>query len=405
MSARIFLFEFASSSGLLSSGACEELFPEGFAMLRTLASDFSKAGFEVVVALDEVLIPISDLLEVDEVQPVRSGSYLGRLEEICKTCDLAYVIAPETWNLLAKLVRRVEKTCKTLNCEVKAITATGDKWETFRRLREGGVSTPDTSLVTPGKLGGLVFPCVVKPVDGVGCAGLSLASNPKELEYAVKVASRQSAYRHVLCQRYLPGRHLSVNLLVGGGSVEVLTVNTQEISLNPPGLESSYNGCLTPVYNGGSLRVAEEAGKAVKLFKGLKGYVGVDVVYAGGKAYIIEVNPRLTTSYVASRLVLNVNIAEQIYRCVFFDEKPSKPSVEGIAFLGKVKAPVNLKVGVKEVRDLLSQEFVVSTTPPTGRAVKKGSEVALITGRALSYREALFKRGESEKAVMEVLGV
>ncbi|MBS7633086.1 ATP-grasp domain-containing protein, partial [Candidatus Bathyarchaeota archaeon] len=54
------------------------------------------------------------------------------------------------------------------------------------------------------------------------------------------------------------------------------------------------------------------AEKAVSIFKGFRGYLGIDVVLAKDKAYLIEINPRLTTSYVGLRKVIGYNPAQAI---------------------------------------------------------------------------------------------
>jgi predicted ATP-grasp superfamily ATP-dependent carboligase len=58
-----------------------------------------------------------------------------------------------------------------------------------------------------------------------------------------------------------------------------------------------------------AFRRAEEAGRAIP---GLKGHVGIDLVLTEREAVVIEVNPRLTTSYVGIRKVLNQNVAALI---------------------------------------------------------------------------------------------
>jgi predicted ATP-grasp superfamily ATP-dependent carboligase len=42
---------------------------------------------------------------------------------------------------------------------------------------------------------------------------------------------------------------------------------------------------------------------------GLRGYVGVDVVLTRSEAVVIEVNPRLTTSYLGVRSAIEENVA------------------------------------------------------------------------------------------------
>ena len=43
--------------------------------------------------------------------------------------------------------------------------------------------------------------------------------------------------------------------------------------------------------------------------RGLRGYVGVDLVLTDADAVVIEVNPRLTTAYLGVRAALDENIA------------------------------------------------------------------------------------------------
>jgi predicted ATP-grasp superfamily ATP-dependent carboligase len=60
---------------------------------------------------------------------------------------------------------------------------------------------------------------------------------------------------------------------------------------------------------------------------GLQGYVGVDLVLGeprdGSRDYVIEINPRLTTSYIGLRVFSQTNLAESMLR-IFQGEKPSQ---------------------------------------------------------------------------------
>jgi predicted ATP-grasp superfamily ATP-dependent carboligase len=51
--------------------------------------------------------------------------------------------------------------------------------------------------------------------------------------------------------------------------------------------------------------------RAIEAVPGLKGYVGVDLVLADdGADQVIEINPRLTTSYLGLRALAETNLAE-----------------------------------------------------------------------------------------------
>ena len=58
----------------------------------------------------------------------------------------------------------------------------------------------------------------------------------------------------------------------------------------------------------------ELAQRAVALVPGLRGYVGVDLVLGEETCWLIEINPRVTTSYVGLRRVVGLNMAAAIWR-------------------------------------------------------------------------------------------
>jgi predicted ATP-grasp superfamily ATP-dependent carboligase len=45
---------------------------------------------------------------------------------------------------------------------------------------------------------------------------------------------------------------------------------------------------------------------------GLSGYIGMDILIADEGCYRIEINPRLTTSYIGLRQVVNINLSLKI---------------------------------------------------------------------------------------------
>lgn len=70
---------------------------------------------------------------------------------------------------------------------------------------------------------------------------------------------------------------------------------------------------------------------AVGALPGLRGHVGVDLVAAPDRCVVIEVNPRLTTSYVGLRRVLRANLAELVWRAAVEGGLPGRLGTRGPA--------------------------------------------------------------------------
>ncbi len=69
-------------------------------------------------------------------------------------------------------------------------------------------------------------------------------------------------------------------------------------------------------------RDAAAAARAVGLVPGLRGYVGVALVLAAGGCFLIEIDPRLTTSYVGLRRGPAFDLAEAHWRACICDTLP-----------------------------------------------------------------------------------
>ena len=61
----------------------------------------------------------------------------------------------------------------------------------------------------------------------------------------------------------------------------------------------------------------------------MRGYVGVDLILTQDEALLIEINPRLTTSYIGLRQVIDFNLAEAIWDARFRDNLPSQVRLIG----------------------------------------------------------------------------
>ena len=131
-------------------------------------------------------------------------------------------------------------------------------------------------------------------------------------------------------ERYMPGLPASVALLCGPSGNITLAPCKQRLSDDG---RFRYLGGESPLAAGMTDRAAALAQRAIAALPETVGYVGVDLVLGhdphGSEDAVIEVNPRLTTSYVGLRAAAQSNLAEAMWRIahgealsVAFAERP-----------------------------------------------------------------------------------
>lgn len=283
-------------------------------MLRAMLSDFRAWGrFPIVTTLDRRLADVS--LPADQVVVIDPMTYPTPLIRLAKQCAGAVIIAPESGGTLEHFSAIIEDSgALLLGSRPEGVAVAADKWECHRRFVQEGLPTPATVRTTwtsvlsdARELG---FPLVVKPINGAGCEGVALASSGETLEQVLVQPALCQASSFLL-QRHVAGTPASVSLLIAEGNSVALSLNEQCLRR---GIPFEYAGGIACISHDHSTQALDLARRAVGLVPGLQGYVGVDLVLNDSGCSLIEINPRLTTSYVGIRRVIsNINLAEAIW--------------------------------------------------------------------------------------------
>ena len=304
MPLRLFAFEYVTAGGWREIAAPPSLIAEGAMMLRALVRDLARLpGIEPVVAIDPA-VPAGPLAA--SLMPVDPRDLWGSWRRIAARCTLAWPVAPETGGLLEEVARLLAAAgCEPLLSRAPALAVARSKQATVACLAAHGISAvvtvPLEADPPPASQG-----WVVKPEDGAGAADTQLAADAEALA-RLRRAKRGQGY---VVQPFLPGAPLSLSLLAKNGDAWLLACNRQDVTLAEGVFR--YRGGIVGAAEARRAVLAPLAQRIAAALPDLWGYVGVDLIEGGAGRVVLEVNPRLTTSYVGLADSLALNPAELV---------------------------------------------------------------------------------------------
>ncbi len=289
-------------------------------MLFAVLQDLSQVhGVEVEsVANPETLIEIRAIrIPHVEVRPAREPAE-EQFRFLASTADYALVIAPESDGILATRCRWVENAGgRLLGPSVESVELAADKLRLGRHLQRQRIATPACELLgesgrVPGYIG---FPAVLKPRDGAGSQATFFIQRKEDVQRARTIARHEGFTGELLIQSFIPGRPVSVAFLLGAQQLIALPPASQELSDDG---RLHYQGGQVPLTDPWARAAHELAKAAVRTVPGLHGFVGVDLVLDTepfhSSGCVIEINPRLTTSYVGLRALARSNLMGALLR-------------------------------------------------------------------------------------------
>ncbi len=309
---RVFVCEFVTGGGLSGAPLPDGLRREGDMMLRALVKDLSELpDVEIVLTRDDRL---ADPGLPGELRWIGAGGnpWAAWGHHICNV-DAVWPIAPETGGILERLSRLVVDAGRRLiGSPPDAVRLSASKRLMAAHLAAHGVATAATRPLTaspPDTLPASAAGWIVKPDDGAGAEETFLL--PTRADLRRWLAGRRDASRFVL-QPYLDGPAASLSLICAGGRALLLSCNLQDIR--------HADGRVT--YHGGTVAGAEHrrphyepvAAQVAAAMPELWGYVGIDLIDTAQGPAVIDINPRLTTSYVGLRRALAANPAALVLK-------------------------------------------------------------------------------------------
>ncbi len=292
---RALIWEYVISQGL----RYRDLLLDGYVMTKCLVETLS------TLSNVKVIVPVStDLLNVveldAEIVPVsRRNTYLSILREMSSSCDLCFLIAPPL---------ELVQAYRVVSCEIagpnhRLIYALSRKDLTLRLCEKLSVPVPDYEIVRDlseleTAMPELGTPCVVKPVDEAGCHNVTLVHSIDEARPVVRKILDESTCGVALITKYIPGVPTSCSFIVSRKGDILLEIANVQI-VRRAGSNFEFQGIITPAPPKIGEIALNTARRLIKeLRNDVRGYINIDLVVYRDRAYVLEVNPRISMSFI-----------------------------------------------------------------------------------------------------------
>ncbi len=235
-----------------------------------------------------------------------TGSDDTAFENECEAADFTLIIAPEFDGILAKLTSIAERTStRNLGSQHRGVVLCADKLALSQHWQTHGVPTPPMYRLADWPRD--TFPAVFKPRFGAGSTATYLAMSAADYENAA------AEPWEMLAQPHVAGLSASISLIICEAKIVALLPSFQVMSDDG---RLKYLGGTMPLPEQLARRAELLGVRAVKCVPGLRGYVGVDLILGFAESssgdVAIEINPRLTTSYVGLRALSRHSIGDAI---------------------------------------------------------------------------------------------
>jgi len=305
---RLLVFEFITGGGLVNEPLPDSLAQEGNMMRAALLQDLESIKDVSLIVLNDLRISEPEINSgiLLHIEPgINLQSYLSDIKE---SYDVVWLIAPETECILLNwndfFIQQNKPMCLSAS---DALALCQNKLQTVEHLQRANIScVPSQSYDSfVARESG---EWVLKPMDSVACEQVYLLRKKQDWIECLKQLSKVSTY---LLQPYIDGRAMSLSALFYAGEATLICCNQQNLSL----IQNQFQltECIVNVQQDRRGEYQALCSEIAAAIPGLWGYIGIDFIETEmGEMFILEINPRLTTSYVGIRAATGLNVAEHV---------------------------------------------------------------------------------------------
>ncbi len=308
---RIFVYEFVTGGGWFGVNgkfpAAGSLLREGLAMVKAVTEDYAALPDVKVTALWDARLKLPQEVAFDLEHIDSRAEHDASFKQAVAAADYSLVIAPEFDDHLLRTCQAVVNAGgKLLGSGIDFVRLASDKHRTAEHLAAAGLPVPRGVALSTGQSlpADFAYPAVLKPRGGAGSQAVRLVAS---WEHAQQPERPHQPSR---LEQFCPGTPVSVAALCGPEGNVLLSPMRQNLSNDG---RFTYLGGDNRLSPGQRKRAYQLAQQTLAALPATTGYVGIDLILGddenGAGDVVIEVNPRLTTSYVGLRSIIRENLA------------------------------------------------------------------------------------------------
>lgn len=308
---RLLICEYVTGGGFLGQPLPASLAREGDMMLAALVKDVAALGGIEILSVRDGRLSEADLPADFHVLNERDDPWRAWRHAI-ETVDAVWPIAPESGGALTRLSELVLAAGRLLiGSPPHAVKQATSKLATAQCLAASGIATVPT--VSAGRPLRPELPTapdgwVVKPDDGASAESTRLFRGRDDMERWLEGVPERDNF---VMQPYLPGVAASLSVLCQSGRARLLSCNRQEVAIDDGAFR--FRGSIVGGLEQRRPLLEPIAAAVAAAMPDLWGYVGIDFIDSAAGPIVLEVNPRLTTSYVGLRSALRMNPARLVF--------------------------------------------------------------------------------------------
>ncbi len=328
----LFVYEHITSGALINEALPASLAHEGNTMLVALINDLVQlADINLIILRDHRLAPLPDIIHYHQCYTIHSEDVFQQYYDLAlNQADAVLPIAPETGYVLSSIQQSIlDSNTRLLASNPKASILCSDKYRCYQHLTTHNIATVATVLATEKahRLYSASKAYIVKPRDGAGCIDTLVFKQTDALELWLE--KQPESYDNLIIQPYIEGHHLSLSILCSDSDCMVLAINQQHIKHSKNQL--IFCGCTV---NGASesqlpFSAASKLAKQVyHAIEGLWGLIGIDLIVTENAILVVDINPRLTSSYVGLANSIKQNPAGLLFSMIEHNTLPSSTQLQ-----------------------------------------------------------------------------